>query len=216
MISGLTCHRTRAGAWLATILAVLGVAILTAACAGPGVPTPAAPTPAGNCPASPPALQPAGTVTRIQVTTTLGIIQLEVDADLAPNAAANFVGLVRCGFYDGVTFHRIVPGFVIQGGDPDGTGAGGPGYTIPDDPVTTPYRRGTLAMARTAAPNSAGSQFFIVVDDAAAERGLAQANTYAIFGSVTAGMDVVDAIVAAADAENPTKPVTMTKVTVVP
>ena len=94
---------------------------------------------------------------------------ITVDADLSPIAAGNFVALAGCGFYDGVVFHRVVPGFVIQGGDPTGTGTGGPGYEIQDEPVTATYGRGTVAMARTSAPNSVGSQFFVVLDDGARE-----------------------------------------------
>jgi len=92
-------------------------------------------------------------------------------------------------------------------------GQGGPGYTIADEPVTTPYARGTVAMARTREPNSQGSQFFIVLNDSAAGA-LASANTYAIFGTVTSGMDAVDAIAAAADNEIPSHPIAMTSVTV--
>jgi cyclophilin family peptidyl-prolyl cis-trans isomerase len=92
-------------------------------------------------------------------------------------------------------------------------GTGGPGYTIKDEPVTTPYHRGTVAMARTPDPDSVGSQFFIVLDDSA-QAALADANTYQIIGEVTAGMEVADAIAAAADAEIPTNPVVMEKVTV--
>jgi cyclophilin family peptidyl-prolyl cis-trans isomerase len=108
-----------------------------------------------------------------------------------------------------------VPGFVIQGGDPTGTGTGGPGYTIKDEPVTTPYSRGTVAMARTPAPDSVGSQFFIVLDDGA-RAALESANTYQIIGAVTAGMETADAIAAAADAELPSDPVAMTDVSVAP
>ena len=148
------------------------------------------------------------------IQTDKGAIAIEVRADLSPIATGNFVALAGCGYYDGVVFHRIVPGFVIQGGDPTGTGAGGPGYEIRDEPVTTQYSRGTVAMARTAAPTSVGSQFFIVVDDAA-RAALAQANTYQIIGNVTSGMEAVDAIVAAAGGvELPTNPIVMTKVTV--
>jgi cyclophilin family peptidyl-prolyl cis-trans isomerase len=106
-----------------------------------------------------------------------------------------------------------MPGFVIQGGDPTGTGTGGPGYEIQDEAVTATYSRGTVAMARTSLPNSVGSQFFIVLDDAA-RSSLASANTYQIIGTVSSGMDAVDAIAAAADAELPSNPVVMTKVTV--
>ena len=194
--------------------AVALAAVLVGACSG---------TPAGttgpvdhygtNCPTSQPPALAAGETRTVVVATSLGQITLKIDGSLSPIAAGNFVALASCGYYDGVVFHRVVPGFVIQGGDPTGTGRGGPGYTIQDEPVTTTYRRGTLAMARTAAPNSQGSQFFIVLDDGAA-RSLASANTYAIFGAVSAGMDTVDAIAAAADAELPSQPIAMTSVTV--
>ena len=150
---------------------------------------------------------------------------MEIDGKLSPIATGNFVALAECGYYDGVVFHRVVPGFVIQGGDgqfgrapdviPGLVGTGGPPYTIKDEPVTTQYKRGTVAMARSSAPNSVGSQFFVVLDDAAASSLAAPgANNYQILGTVTAGMDVVDKIAAAADAEIPTNPVVMTKVTV--
>ena len=148
---------------------------------------------------------------------------LDIQADLSPIAAGNFVALADCGWYDGVVFHRIVPGFVIQGGDgqygrspnvdPSLVGTGGPPYTIKDEPVTTKYERGTVAMARTPAPDSVGSQFFIVLDDGA-QPALESANTYQIIGSVSSGMEVVDAIAAAADKENPTNPIVMTDVSV--
>jgi cyclophilin family peptidyl-prolyl cis-trans isomerase len=112
-----------------------------------------------------------------------------------------------------------MPRFVIQGGDPLRNGTGGPGYTIADEPVTTRYQRGTVAMARTPAPNSQGSQFFIVLDDGASAT-LSQANTYAIFGSVTLGMETVDAIAAMPNSGGQEgtalQPVAMTKVTVSP
>jgi cyclophilin family peptidyl-prolyl cis-trans isomerase len=143
----------------------------------------------------------------------MGSIIVKIDGGLSPIATGNFIALAECDFYDGVVFHRVVPGFVIQGGDPTGTGRGGPGYTIQDEPVGTAYTRGTVAMARTQQPNSVGSQFFIVLDDSAAAS-LSSANTYQIIGSVTGGMDVADRIAAAADAERPSNPVVMTKVTV--
>jgi cyclophilin family peptidyl-prolyl cis-trans isomerase len=151
----------------------------------------------------------------VTIATDLGAMTLTIEADLSPIAAGNFVTLAGCGFYDGVVFHRVVPGFVIQGGDPTGTGTGGPGYTIEDEPVTTPYSRGTVAMARTPAPDSVGSQFFIVLDDGA-RAALESANTYQIIGTVTAGMETADAIAAAADAELPSDPVTMSDVSVAP
>ena len=127
---------------------------------------------------------------------------MEIKGSLSPIATGNFVALAECGYYDMVVFHRLVPGFVIQGGDgmfgrspdvvPDLVGCGGPKYTIQDSQVrtTTTYKRGTVAMARTQEPNSVGSQFFIVLDDAAGQAlGAPQYNNYQIIGSVTSGMD---------------------------
>jgi len=118
-----------------------------------------------------------------------------------------------------VVFHRVATlqdgtPFVIQGGDPTGTGTGGPGYEIQDEKVTAIYKRGTVAMARTSAPNSVGSQFFIVLDDK--DRSvLESANTYQIIGSVTSGMETVDAIYAAAGGQElPASPIAMDHVTV--
>jgi cyclophilin family peptidyl-prolyl cis-trans isomerase len=161
----------------------------------------------GGCPTSPPAPMAAGTKQVVTIETAKGPIQVTVEADLGPLAAGNFVALASCGFYDGLVFHRVVPGFVIQGGDPTGTGSGGPGYEFADDPVTVPYARGVIAMANSG-PDTNGSQFFVVLADS----GLAP--NYSVFGRVTSGMDAVDAIAAAADAEKPTNPVVMTKVTV--
>lgn len=166
-----------------------------------------------NCPTSQPAALPAGQTRTVTITTPKGNIVIKVEGSLSPIAAGNFVALASCGFYNGLVFHRVVPSFVIQGGDPAGDGSGGPGYTIQDEPVTATYQRGTVAMARSTKPNSQGSQFFIVLDNSAASS-LAQANTYAIFGSVESGMDAVDAIAAAADGELPTHPIVMTTVTV--
>jgi len=158
-----------------------------------------------------------GETRSITISTRKGSFVIQVRADLSPLAAGNFVALALCGYYTGVTFHRLVPGFVIQGGDPTGAGAGGPGYTIKDEPVTATYRRGTVAMARSSAPNSQGSQFFVVLADDAA-RSLAAANTYAIFGDVTSGMEAVDAIAAMPNSGPPnnkaTDPVAMDSVTV--
>jgi cyclophilin family peptidyl-prolyl cis-trans isomerase len=150
---------------------------------------PPAATPLANPPAA-----PAGDGTTATITTEFGDIVIELYTDSSPVAAQNFINLAEAGFYDGVVFHRLVPEFMIQGGDPQGTGGGGPGYTIPDEPIVGEYTRGTVAMARTRAPNSQGSQFFIVVKDSAF---LANANPgYAIFGRVLSGMEVVDEIVA--------------------
>jgi cyclophilin family peptidyl-prolyl cis-trans isomerase len=230
----MTRHRILKG-----FLAALAVPILVSACSsggaalptipsqGPATPTPAAthpgPTYPPGCPTEQPAALGAGETRTVTITTDKGDITMKIDADLSPIATGNFVTLAECGYYDGVVFHRVVPGFVIQGGDgqfgrspdviPELMGAGGPPYDIQDEPVTTKYQRGTVAMARTKEPNSAGSQFFIVLDDGA-EASLANANTYQILGTVTSGMETVDAIAAAADAEKPSSPVVMTKVTV--
>jgi cyclophilin family peptidyl-prolyl cis-trans isomerase len=187
---------------------------------------------AGTCPTSQPAPLPAGEKRTVKIETAQGPITMEIDADLSPIAAGNLVALAECGYYDGVVFHRLVPGFVIQGGDgqfgrvgadgklaqPDKAGQGGPGYTIKDEPVTTPYARGTVAMARTSEPDSVGSQFFIVLDDAAAGP-LSSANTYQIIGKVTAGMEAVDKIAALPNAGEAAgnaaiDPIPMTKVSV--
>ncbi len=125
-----------------------------------------------------------------------GSIGLELYPDIAPISTENFLKLAREGFYNGVTFHRVVPGFVIQGGDPTGTGMGGPGYTIKGEFAANgvkndlKHTRGVISMARSMDPNSAGSQFFIVVDDAPHLDG-----QYAAFGRVTSGMECVDKIV---------------------
>jgi cyclophilin family peptidyl-prolyl cis-trans isomerase len=151
--------------------------------------------------------------------TNKGAIAIELFDDDAPQTVENFKRLAADGFYDGVVFHRVATledgtPFVIQGGDPTGTGTGGPGYTIQDEPVTTPYKRGTVAMARTSAPNSVGSQFFIVLDDKDGAI-LSSANTYQIIGSVTSGMETADAIYQAAGGQElPSNPVVMNKVTV--
>jgi cyclophilin family peptidyl-prolyl cis-trans isomerase len=162
-----------------------------------------------NCPTSQPPPLPAGETRTVTIATAKGSIVIKVEADLGPQAAGNFVALVSCGFYDGVVFHRVVPNFVIQGGDPDGTGRGGPGYQFADDPVTAPYVRGTVAMANAGA-NTNGSQFFIVLSDTNS-----LTPNYSIFGRVTSGMETADAIVAAAaGVELPTNPVAMDKVTI--
>ena len=124
------------------------------------------------------------------------VMAFELYPDVAPKSVENFVKLSKSGFYDGLTFHRIVPGFVIQGGDPDGNGTGGPGWTIPGEFKSNGFKndlkhtRGVLSWARTQDPNSAGSQFFIMLDEAPHLDG-----DYAAFGRVTDGLDTVDAIV---------------------
>ena len=141
----------------------------------------------------------------------------ELYPDIAPNSVANFVELANKGFYDGVIFHRVIPGFMIQGGDPDGSGMGGPGYCIRgefrDNGFTNELRhtKGVLSMARTMDPNSAGSQFFIMVDDAPHLDG-----QYASFGMVIEGQEEADRIVAVRRDwhDKPKSPERMKKVTV--
>ena len=124
-----------------------------------------------------------------------GEIQIELYAETAPNTVRNFVSLVSKGFYDGTVFHRVIPGFMIQGGDPEGTGMGGPGYSIRGEfaqngyPNDLKHTAGVLSMARSMHPNSAGSQFFIMHKDAPHLDG-----SYAAFGKVTEGMENVNKI----------------------
>ncbi len=131
------------------------------------------------------------------IETTLGNIELNFFPEGAPNHVKNFTDLAQKGFYDGTIFHRVIPGFMIQGGDPNSKntdrsmhGMGGPGYTLKAEFNEKPHKRGTLSMARAADPDSAGSQFFICVADASfLDR------QYTVFGEVVAGMEVVDQIV---------------------
>ena len=124
-----------------------------------------------------------------------GIIKAELYPEIAPNTVRNFISLAKSGFYNGVIFHRVIPGFMLQGGCPDGLGTGGPGYCIPGEFSANKFQndlkhdRGVLSMARTAVPDSAGSQFFIMHAPAGHLDG-----QYAGFGRVTEGLDVVDAI----------------------
>ena len=124
-----------------------------------------------------------------------GVIEGELYPDIAPQSVRNFIDLANHNYYDGLIFHRVIPGFMIQGGCPDGTGMGGPGYCIKGEFFFNGFKndlrhkRGVLSMARSSSPNSAGSQFFIMHQDAKHLDG-----QYAAFGKVTSGMDVVDAI----------------------
>jgi cyclophilin family peptidyl-prolyl cis-trans isomerase len=140
--------------------------------------------------ASPPAHEIDDNATyEVTIATDKGDIVMELDPELAPTTVNNFVALARRGYYDNVTFHRVVPDFVIQGGDPEGTGRGGPGYTFADEPVKGEYTHGAVAMAN-AGPNTNGSQFFICIDDCT--RKLDKA--YNLFGYVTSGLEVTDRI----------------------
>ncbi len=125
----------------------------------------------------------------IKMETKHGDILIELYADTAPNTVANFKALAGSGYYDGLTFHRVIAGFMAQGGDPDGTGMGGPGYKVKAEFNARKHVRGTLAMARSSDPDSAGSQFYICYGDTPHLDG-----QYTIFGQVTEGLDAVDAI----------------------
>jgi peptidyl-prolyl cis-trans isomerase B (cyclophilin B) len=205
----------------------------TAAAAAPGAvaPSPASPSAAATaaaaaCPTSQPAALPSGQVRTVTLKTSQGTIVIKVEGSLAPIATGNFVALTSCGYYDNVVFHRLVPGFVIQGGDgqygrapnvdASRVGGGSPGYSIKDEPVVGDYVRGTVAMARTSAPNSQGAQFFICLADLT--QSLDKAGDYVILGHVTSGMDVVDKIAALPNSGPPNNqainPVAMTSVTV--
>lgn len=145
-----------------------------------------------------------------------GIMKLELYPETAPNTVSNFISLVNRGFYDGLTFHRVIEGFMIQGGDPDGNGTGGPGYCIPgefsangfNNPLT--HTAGVISMARANDPDSAGSQFFIMHKDAPHLDG-----AYAAFGKITEGMDIVNKIAGCGTdwSDAPLTPVVMKKVT---
>lgn len=151
-----------------------------------------------------------------ELTTSKGVMTAELLPKEGPCAVNNFVFLAREGYYDGVPFHRIIKDFMVQTGDPTGTGRGGPGYTITDDEVDLDYEPGTLAMANTGAPDTAGSQFFIVHGTS-----VSLPKTYTIFGRLTGGEKVLDAIASVPVEDNgmgepskPQQPVKLTKVTI--
>ena len=145
-------------------------------------------------------------------------MEIELYPEIAPETCANFEKLVKAGFYNGLTFHRVIKGFMIQGGCPDGTGMGGPGWTIRGEFASNGFKndlkhtKGVLSMARTMAPNSAGSQFFIMHENAPHLDG-----QYAAFGKVVNGLDVIDEIANVRTDWNdkPTQPVVMEKVEIV-
>ena len=160
-------------------------------------------------------------MTRAVISTDLGVIEVDLFSESAPKASANFVKLAKDGFYDGVVFHRVIPGFVIQGGDGQfgkksaldngRVGTGGPGYRFEDEPVKGDYVKGALAMAN-AGPNTNGSQFFICAADLTGRL----PKNYTLFGQVTRGLDVVDQIVSAPRnaRDLPDNPVAMTSVVI--
>ena len=141
------------------------------------------------------------------IDTSVGTMTADLFVSDAPNTVNNFVFLARDGFYNGVIFHRVISGFMIQGGDPTGTGSGGPGYKFRDEPVNRPYERGILAMAN-AGPNTNGSQFFIM------HANYKLPPNYTIFGRLASGEDVLDKIATARTGANdrPNEPVSITQI----
>jgi peptidyl-prolyl cis-trans isomerase B (cyclophilin B) len=161
-----------------------------------------------------PLLNPAMTYT-VTVRTNLGTFAIELNVKDSPCTTSSFASLVRRKFFDGTRFHRIVPGFVIQGGDPTGTGTGGPGYTVRDAPkLNTTYTKGVVAMAKSlnAPRGTAGSQFFVMTANSTLPP------DYAILGKVTRGLDVVERIGRLGDATNekPTRKIVVLRLTIKP
>jgi cyclophilin family peptidyl-prolyl cis-trans isomerase len=217
-------HRAATAVAIATLLAGCTGASAVITASSPSAAAPAASIDLSGCPTSQPPAMATTDAKLVTLGTSKGAMVIKVEGQLSPIAAGNFVALAQCGYYTGVVFHRLVPGFVIQGGD--GTygrepavnmtnvGTGGPSYTIADEPVTADYTRGTVAMAKTGQPNSANSQFFICLADLTGSL----AKSYQIIGHVTSGMDVVDAIAAMPNSGDPAnkalQPVAMDSVTV--
>ena len=220
--------------WRAVLAALLCALLMSgiAACGGDDeetaatpTPTPAAteqagcervqePAPKGEQDLPKPTLEldPAKTYVA-SVLTSCGEFEITLDAERAPKTGGSFVSLARDGFYDGTTFHRVSPGFVIQGGDPLGTGTGGPGYSIVEaPPADLAYAKGVVAMAKTAteAPGTSGSQFFVMTEDADLPA------DYALLGRITGGEDVVARIgvVPVGPDERPVDPVVIRQVTI--
>lgn len=165
----------------------------------------------------PPEMQIDGSKTyTAKVETNKGDFTIQLLPSEAPLAVNNFVCLAKAGFFDNTPIHRIVAGFVIQGGDPTGTGRGGPGYKFNDEPISLDYEKGTVAMAN-AGPNTNGSQFFVVLDDLRGKLG----KNYTIFGKVSDGIDSVDTlgrvptkVGSSGEKSTPAEPVTIEKVTI--
>jgi peptidylprolyl isomerase len=159
-------------------------------------------TPAARQYATPPALaiDPAKSYVAV-LETDKGIIRIKLLPDIAPQTVNSFVFLAREGYFDGVTFHRVLPGFVAQGGDPTGTGRGGPGYNLPDEFSDRPIDKGIVAMANTGQPNSGGSQFFITYTRQERLDG-----KYTVFGEVIEGMDVAERLTPRDPDQNPNAP----------
>ena len=185
--------------WIGGVLAILPLIAVAAGCAGgPGernsTSMPKNPADRADMYSEPPAMQIDAAKSYVAtISTAKGDIVVQLDAGAAPQTVNNFVFLARAGFYDGLTFHRVEPGFVIQGGDPAGTGSGGPGYTVPAE-IQLPHVEGAIAMARRGdqvnpTRASSGSQFYITLAPTPFLDG-----AYTAFGQVTTGMDVVQSI----------------------
>jgi peptidyl-prolyl cis-trans isomerase B (cyclophilin B) len=147
----------------------------------------------------------------VTIETTAGTIVADLFPDVAPHHVNSFVFLARDGYYDGVIFHRVIPGFMVQGGDPTGTGSGGPGYQLPAEFNKKKHTRGVLSAARTSDPNSAGSQFFLMHEASPHLDG-----QYSVFGQATSGLEIIDKIVNAPRDRNdrPKEPTTIKSITV--
>ncbi len=203
------------------LLAAAGIAVLAIACgddsddSATDTPSPAAaandcPQPSEEAPevtvktydSAPEMTIDASKTYTAVIKTERGDFTMTLRADLAPQHVNSFIFLSRDGYYDGVTFHRVIPGFVAQAGDPTGTGSGGPGYTVPAEFTTeVPYTEGVVGAARTNDPDSAGSQWFVTLDNASSLNG-----QYTVFAQVTDGIDVVKCITARDPSTNPSGP----------
>jgi len=205
------CKKQEAPAPVAPAPAVEQPATAPAATAAPAAPAAAA-APAAGTPLTKDAdqLTPAE-IEKLQavIETNQGVIKFKFFPKEAPNHCRNFIKLAQKGFYNGLIFHRVIKGFMIQGGDPNGNGSGGPGYHINAEFSQLPHLKGTVSMARTPDPNSAGSQFFICLEATPQLNG-----QYSVFGQVTSGQDVVDKIGATQTGpqDRPVEPQVMNKV----
>jgi peptidylprolyl isomerase len=154
-------------------------------------------TPPATQVSAPPMTIDVGKTYFATVETEKGDIRIQLFPDIAPETVNSFVFLAREGFYEGLTFHRVIPGFVAQGGDPTGTGGGGPGYTLPDEFSDRPFKEGSVGMAKKPQPNSAGSQFFICLKPQEGSPDCAPlTGSYTLFGEVVEGMDVAESLTA--------------------
>jgi peptidylprolyl isomerase len=191
--------------YIAMLCAVAAVALLIAGCGGGSSKADSTTTTGGTTSkhydAPPPMTIDVNKKYFATIKMDIGDIKIELYPKDAPETVNSFVFLARQHYYDGITFHRVIPGFVAQAGDPTGTGSGGPGYTVKDEVNARKFLDGTVGMAKTAAPNSAGSQFFI---DYAPQPNLD--GGYTVFGQVVEGRDVLDKITPRDPSQNPNLP----------